>query len=504
MALGVVGRWLVDSAVFFSVLFLVLVFVPGIPPEGNFTSLELEPLLERSGAFAPNRKLDAAVRLFEGTFSGPESVAVRGRELFVSMHGGYIVRVFGDRYDQFEPVLRIGSSCAGPHEEEVCGRPLGLRFSRDGRLLVADAYLGVWAVDVDSGAKERLVDPGAPIAGQLPRLTDDLDEDASGNLYWSDASALSTLKAGLMESLAGGSGRLIRRDAGSGQNLVLLDGLMFANGVQLSPEEDFVLVCETYASRVLRYWLHGPKTGQTDVFVAGLPGYPDNIRARPQGGYLVSLVVVKAPGAPDLTRLLAPRPWLRRLCARLLWGAKAFLDGATALCPNRYTAALAHKVLDLSLHAQRMAVNASMVVALTPEGAVGGVWEGAGPPMFISEAVEVGDKMFFGSPYSPYLGMLDLAPEEGLKEGLAPEDPEEKEGLALEGSPVVRPSRKEGTARKEGNSQSSDGNDDALPKNADKEPEKENGKESRKKESKKSAEKESKKGADKVGSKQEL
>lgn len=34
---------------------------------------------------------------------------------------------------------------------------------------------------------------------------------------------------------------------------VLLDQLQFPNGVQLSPEEDFVLVAETAMARIRRY-----------------------------------------------------------------------------------------------------------------------------------------------------------------------------------------------------------------------------------------------------------
>lgn len=46
---------------------------------------------------------------------------------------------------------------------------------------------------------------------------------------------------------------MIKWDVSTGQNLVLIDEITFANGVQLSPDEDFVLVCETWASRVLRF-----------------------------------------------------------------------------------------------------------------------------------------------------------------------------------------------------------------------------------------------------------
>ena len=39
----------------------------------------------------------------------------------------------------------------GPWDEAVCGRPLGMRFASDGKLLVADSYLGIFIVDVDTG-----------------------------------------------------------------------------------------------------------------------------------------------------------------------------------------------------------------------------------------------------------------------------------------------------------------------------------------------------------------
>ena len=74
----------------------------------------MEPTLAREGAFAPNTLLDGAVRLFENTFTGPESVASRGRdnEIFVSMHGGSIVRVFGSEFQHYKEVAKIGPGCS--------------------------------------------------------------------------------------------------------------------------------------------------------------------------------------------------------------------------------------------------------------------------------------------------------------------------------------------------------------------------------------------------------
>ena len=52
---------------------------------------------------------------------------------------------------------------------------------------------------------------------------------------------------------AGGQGRVISYDMASGVSEVLLDGLFFPNGIALSPDEEFLVISETTASRIMRY-----------------------------------------------------------------------------------------------------------------------------------------------------------------------------------------------------------------------------------------------------------
>ncbi|CAG7660341.1 unnamed protein product, partial [Allacma fusca] len=85
------------------------------------------------------------------------------------------------------------------------------------------------------------------------------------------------------------SGRLVEYDPKTKRNKVLIDAIHFANGVQLSENEDFVLISESIRCRVLRYHLKGPKAGQKDVFMDGLPGLPDNIRPNGKGGFYIVL-----------------------------------------------------------------------------------------------------------------------------------------------------------------------------------------------------------------------
>lgn len=69
---------------------------------------------------------------------------------------------------------------------------------------------------------------------------------------------------------------------------ILLDGLAFANGVALSKDSDFLLIVETTTGRILRYWLETARAGNVEVF-AQLPGFADNIKRSPRGGYWVGM-----------------------------------------------------------------------------------------------------------------------------------------------------------------------------------------------------------------------
>lgn len=81
--------------------------------------------------------------------------------------------------------------------------------------------------------------------------------------------------------------RLLEYDVEKRTTISLLEGLAFANGVALSENEDFVLVCESTKYRVTRLWLDG-RTPQVETFIGGLPGYPDGVTRAVDGGYLAS------------------------------------------------------------------------------------------------------------------------------------------------------------------------------------------------------------------------
>ncbi len=82
---------------------------------------------------------------------------------------------------------------------------------------------------------------------------DDLDVAKDGSIYWSDASTIADIDLMLIEFLGPGTGRLMKYDQKTKNNTILISGLHMANGIQLSQNEDFVLVTETAKARVMRY-----------------------------------------------------------------------------------------------------------------------------------------------------------------------------------------------------------------------------------------------------------
>jgi sugar lactone lactonase YvrE len=104
----------------------------------------------------------------------------------------------------------------------------------------------------DVGSVEQIVSMMKKIEGKKPMFPDDLDVAKDGTIYWSDASTSSNPRNLVEEALAGPTGRLVKFDPLEKKNSVLISDLHFTNGVQLSKNEDFVLVAETFRARVWR------------------------------------------------------------------------------------------------------------------------------------------------------------------------------------------------------------------------------------------------------------
>ncbi|KAJ4968704.1 hypothetical protein NE237_015405 [Protea cynaroides] len=257
---------------------------------------------------------------------GPESLEfdLNGQGPYTGLADGRIVRWMGDSvgWETFALVTPNWSEklCAnGIHStaskqsklEHKCGRPLGLRFHREtGNLYIADAYYGIMVVGPEGGIATPLA---THVEGKPILFANDLDIHRNGSIFFTDTSKRYNRLHHFFILLEGeATGRLLRYDPPTRTTHVVLDGLAFPNGVQLSTDQTFLLFTETTNCRLMRYWLEGPMTGSVEV-VADLPGFPDNVRMNDKGQFWVAIDCCRTPAQ----EVFSHHPWIRSIYFRL-------------------------------------------------------------------------------------------------------------------------------------------------------------------------------------------
>jgi sugar lactone lactonase YvrE len=229
----------------------------------------------------------------------PETAALDPRDgwIYTGLANGWIMRV--------DPASGRAERVA-----DVRRRPLGIAVAPDGTLYVAHTTRGILAVGSD-GRAHRVADCLKP---PFRGFTDSLVLAGDGAIWFTCPSrrfGVEDIRLDAME--AGRTGRLLRHDPATGRTTVELDGLRFANGVAMGPDDAFVLVNEWNGYRVTRLWLSGPKRGKRDVFIDGLPGYPDNVSRDAQGLYWIGLVIRRNALVDRLHR----HPFLMKILPRI-------------------------------------------------------------------------------------------------------------------------------------------------------------------------------------------
>jgi sugar lactone lactonase YvrE len=181
--------------------------------------------------------------------------------VFTGTDDGSIVRISHDRR-RIDRVARTG------------GRPLGIEYDADGRLVVCDARRGLLRVDPASGAVETVIDS---VSGRRMRFCNNAAVASDGTIWFSDSSTrfgIEQWKHDMVHDTR--TGRLLRLGT-DGSLDVVIDGLSFANGVALADDESYVVVAESTACTLVRLWLTGDRSGERDHLVPELVGHPDNI-----------------------------------------------------------------------------------------------------------------------------------------------------------------------------------------------------------------------------------
>jgi sugar lactone lactonase YvrE len=215
---------------------------------------------------------------------GPEDVLVDKGHVFTGVDDGRVLRLTPDGR-RLDIIADTG------------GRPLGLEWYPDGRLLVCDAKRGLLLVSRQTGDVEVLVPRGPDL-----RVCNNAAVAADGTVYFTDSTSrfdLDHWKADLLEH--SGTGRLLRRSP-DGKVDVLLSGLYFANGVALAPDESYVVVASTGSFRLDKVDL---PDGRHTTLAESLPGIPDNISIGSDGLVWIAFPSARLP-VLDLTFRLPP------------------------------------------------------------------------------------------------------------------------------------------------------------------------------------------------------
>ncbi|XP_010033571.2 protein STRICTOSIDINE SYNTHASE-LIKE 6 [Eucalyptus grandis] len=247
-------------------------FDPASPPIHELPETVAAPIQN-------GRILGSAEMVGAGRVVGPEDVEhdPASGVIYVGCADGWVKRI------------KVGGSAGYAAVEDwvnTGGRPLGLALGRDGELIVCDAYKGLLNVS-KHGTVELLTDEAK---GVKFKLTDAVAVATDGTIYFTDASYKYTVGEFIWDILEGRPyGRFLSYDPATKETKVLARDLYFPNGVALSPNQSFVIFCETVMRRCKRYYINGEQKGHIDTFIDGLPGYPDNIRYDGQGHYWIAL-----------------------------------------------------------------------------------------------------------------------------------------------------------------------------------------------------------------------
>ncbi len=255
------------------------------------------PKVPMEGAFALNDRLEP-VEWWAKDLVGPETIAfdAQGR-LLTGLLDGRVVR------------LAVGSD-AIEVLADTKGRPLAMAVHPDGRLIICDAHKGLLALDA-AGKLETLAteEGGVPFG-----FTDDLDIDADGVIYFTDASArfsVDRFTEDLLEHQT--TGRFLKYDPATKKVTKIADGFSFANGVALGPDAQWVVMAEMGTYRLWKIWIKGEQAGKKEVFL-DLPGFPDNVRySKSRHVFWVAIGSPRNPLVDDL----AGSPLLRKVISRL-------------------------------------------------------------------------------------------------------------------------------------------------------------------------------------------
>ncbi|KAH7942231.1 hypothetical protein HPB49_022257 [Dermacentor silvarum] len=360
-------------------LLMFVLVLPLIP-----MALDFEPnentagMQDLKGPLEPNDKLDHVEYLFKDKLRGPESLPVYKGSIYTGTEGGEIYKITGDKVTL---VAKLGKKCEGMWEEEVCGRPLGMRFNKDGRLFVIDAYYGLYAVNVETGSVQHLLPSSTEIEGKKIIFGDDIDIDDDGFVYISEASNKWPLKKIVYTVLEHeNTGRILKFDLKTGKTTVLMKGLYLPNGVQISHDKKSLLVCELSMHRILSK----------------------------RGGYWVAFATGRSSNDTSFIDYLTPLPFIRKATIRFVYLVGTALKTASRFYPMAAISDWAAQ-FENGWVLYETVPQYGLVVELAADGRILRSFHSPKHKIhLLSEVLEHDGYLYLGSYRNPFLGRIKL------------------------------------------------------------------------------------------------
>lgn len=249
-----------------------------------------------------NEKLQSTEKIdLDGWYGAEDIVFDKAGNLYCGVHVGE--QDFSDG-----KILKISPSGVIEIFYDAGSWVAGLHFDGDSNLIALSHREGLISI---SPEKEVKVLAQTDENGRPFLIPNGLEIATDGSIYFSNSSHESAynIKYGrkLILELKPNGG-LHRYNPKSGTVTTLIDGTYFGNGVVLSQNEDYLLITETTQYRILRYWLKGEKTGETEVWIDNLPGFPNGISRREDGSYWLGFTTKRN----DALDNIHPKPGMKR------------------------------------------------------------------------------------------------------------------------------------------------------------------------------------------------
>ncbi|PVD25747.1 hypothetical protein C0Q70_13407 [Pomacea canaliculata] len=281
------------------------------------------------GPLIRNDFLARATIYAQSRVNAPESMIIVDNYVYAGNRDGTIVEIEpGTQQSRLiHPSPAILRACGWPNSPVgTCGRPLGMRRTRDDHLLVADPYRGILKVRPPNrrtwvqrgffdGNYRVLVSNNTLVNGKPLGYLNDVVQSQNGVVFFTSSSSRWRDPNDFMNITLEGetSGRVLVYDPNKGYPQELVTNLHFPNGVELSPNEDFLLIAEGGRSRIHRAWIgrNSPRRGTIDVFAENLPGFVDNIRRTNRGTYWVAFSRARHANLPSVLDTYGTQPAIR-------------------------------------------------------------------------------------------------------------------------------------------------------------------------------------------------